>query len=83
MGTLPIRACKGVKHRELASTVALVQERELRMKAEEPIERQRPIRASGRAKCELAPQPRIVCVAIRRDRRQAIDCTAQDDQHET
>ena len=64
MRALAIGAGECVQHRQLARGVALLQEGERGMQAEEAVERQRPARLPGRTQRKLPAQSGVVAIAM-------------------
>src|SRR2546429_2994026 len=70
MRALAIGAGECVQHRQLARRVALLQEGERGMQAEEAVERQRPARLPRRTQRKLSAQSGVVAIAMGGNRRE-------------
>ena len=82
MRALAIGAGECVQHRQLARRVALLQEAERGVQAEEAVERQRPARLPGCTQRKLPAQSGVVAIAIRGNRGEPVESAAHDDQHQ-
>ena len=78
MGAFAIARGRRMEHREFAGGERLVQERQLRMQAEERVETQCAVGRAGRRDREAAPQARVVRIAVRWHSCEAIHGTAHD-----